>query len=671
MDSMKPELTTDRGRLQVNGEGLKMPRFLVVRGCLVAALVVTLAGCGASPPTSIATTTPLPSAMQSAHGLASETPTPTAQPQATSGGLPPDGSWQVELTASELVAAGWPADVTPPGTYTWTFTDGRAAIELHADDGSEIYCEADLTAVDDHVRFDYDPAGGDCGATVDSIRWELEEDGLHLTFISTSAPPDTIDQQKAYLETKPWQPTAPAVSTATPGMVDIGERSLFMECRGSGSPTVIFLAGTQVPRGAMRGIEDALLDEGSVRVCDYDRAGEGRSDPAAEPQDDLDVVDDLASLLAAAEIEPPYVLVGHSVGGDQTWLYADRHPEGVAGFMLMNAGFFELDWETLRGVLSDAEIAQAQEDAEAWLGSVKQAATPPDGVPYVVMMSTIAQCGSPTDECGRVYPFFQAWAQELADRTGSGRYVSVPAGHEIYMTQLDRVVEELQMLLDETRVSGAGVPLSYVALGDSLLYALESECDGCTSAATIYGEQMSSDLGVPVDVHNLTMHNSLTSGGLRGYLEDGAQIGRDEEDVLESVAAADAVSVTIGFNDFSAPPFDPTFPLDNFRSNLDAILERINELRDGEPTNLLVTQIYNNGGPAWTSLVEAQNEIICDVAAEHDAQCVDIYNPFNGADGETSPIELGYLGADRTHPSQLGMEVIAEALVAAGYGPLD
>ena len=117
--------------------------------------------------------------------------------------------------------------------------------------------------------------------------------------------------------------------------------------------------------------------------------------------------------------------------------------------MLMNAGFFELDWDALHDVWSQAEIDEERAVSEAGLGSVKQAATPPDDMPYVVMLSTIAQCGSPTDVCGRIYPFFEDWAQELADRTGSGRMVSVAAGHEIYMTELDRVVEELELLLEE------------------------------------------------------------------------------------------------------------------------------------------------------------------------------------------------------------------------------
>lgn len=424
-----------------------MPRFSPFRPELIAVLVMTLAGCGGASPGPSASTTPSTTAPTAAPTAATPTNSPSPQPQATTATLPPDGTWQVDLTVAELEAAGWPADVTPSGTYTWTFETGRATLDLNADDGSSAHCEADLAPLDDGFRLTYDD--GECGGEVDDIRWELDDDGLHLFLITTNAP---FDQQKAYLETEPWQSADPVVSDVSPGFVDVGGRQLFIECRGSGSSTVVFLAGTRVARTGMRGIEDELL-RGTipVRVCDYDRAGEGRSDPAPEPQNDLDVVDDLATLLEAAEIKPPYVLVGHSVGGDQTWLYADRHPEGVAGFLIMNAGFFELDWDALHDVWSEAEIAEERALSESGLGSVKQAATPPEGVPYVVMMSTIAQCASTADVCGRIYPFYEAWAQELADRTGSGRFVSIEAGHEIYTTELDRVVEELEALLDEVR----------------------------------------------------------------------------------------------------------------------------------------------------------------------------------------------------------------------------
>ena len=232
----------------------------------------------------------------------------------------------------------------------------------------------------------------------------------------------------------------------------------------------------------------------------------------------------------------------------------------------------------------------------------------------------------------------------------------------------------------------AGPHLTYVALGDSLLYALEDDCNSCTSAAVTYAEQIETDLGIPVELHNLTMHNGLNSAGLLGYLKNGAEIGRLPEDVLKAVAAADIVSVTIGFNDSTLADADslPAF-LKAYTANLDAILGRIDALRAGKPTMVRVTQIYNNGiaakpeldpdGPgtgvkSWKPLVEAQNKVICDVAAKHKAVCVDIYHPFNGKDGLASPSAEGYLGPDGVHPSQAGMDVIAKALAATGYAPL-
>jgi lysophospholipase L1-like esterase len=233
----------------------------------------------------------------------------------------------------------------------------------------------------------------------------------------------------------------------------------------------------------------------------------------------------------------------------------------------------------------------------------------------------------------------------------------------------------------------AGPHLTYVALGDSLLYALEDDCpNGCTSAAVTYAKQIETDLGTPVELHNLTMHNGLDSGGLLRYLKYGAEIGRLPEDVLKAVAAADIVSVTIGFNDSTLASTDnlPAF-LKAYKANLDGILGRIDALRAGKPTVVRVTQIYNNGiaekpeldpdGPgtgvkSWKPLVEAQNKVICDVAAKHKAVCVDIYHPFNGKDGLASPSAQGYLGPDGVHPSQAGMDVIAKALAATGYAPI-
>lgn len=235
-------------------------------------------------------------------------------------------------------------------------------------------------------------------------------------------------------------------------------------------------------------------------------------------------------------------------------------------------------------------------------------------------------------------------------------------------------------------VTPSGPHLTYVALGDSLLYALEEDCNSCTSAAVTYGTKASADLGIPVEVHNLTMHNGLASATLLAYLRQGTQIGRNPEEVRQAVASADIVSVTIGFNDSTMGAADNLAAFtEKYGANLDAILAQIGTLRAGKPTLVLVTDIYNNGiaaqpandpdGPGtgvdiWKPIVDAQNKVICAVAKAHAALCVDIYHPFNGPKGLSSPDEAGYLGPDGVHPSQLGQDVIAEAMSKVGYGPL-
>jgi lysophospholipase L1-like esterase len=228
--------------------------------------------------------------------------------------------------------------------------------------------------------------------------------------------------------------------------------------------------------------------------------------------------------------------------------------------------------------------------------------------------------------------------------------------------------------------------LSYVALGDSLLYALSTDCDGCTSAVAGYGAAIAADLKISVVVHNLTMHNGLTSSGLLGYLENGASLGLFSEDAFTAVSGADIVTVSIGFNDI---PFDGLGRLDElvaaFEANLDGIVSRIEALRAGKPTLVRLIEIYNNGigptpasdmdGPGtgtsvWKPIVEAQNKAICRVAKKHEVECVDIYRPFNGQDGALSPGANGLLGADGVHPSQKGQDTIEAALIATGWDSL-
>lgn len=122
-------------------------------------------------------------------------------------------------------------------------------------------------------------------------------------------------------------------------MVDIGGRSMNIDCVGHGSPTVVFDAGLGDQIRAWAMVQPAVSKV--TRACSYDRAGLGFSDSSGRAGDAANAVDDLHRLLVAASIKPPYVLVGHSLGGMYMQLFADRHRAEVAGMVLVDPVSFD------------------------------------------------------------------------------------------------------------------------------------------------------------------------------------------------------------------------------------------------------------------------------------------------------------------------------------------
>ncbi len=124
--------------------------------------------------------------------------------------------------------------------------------------------------------------------------------------------------------------------------VDIGAgRHLNLRCSGSGTPTVVLDIGLGLSSLAWRAVQPALAR--ITRTCSYDRAGFGFSDPGPLPRSARSEADDLHALLHAADIAPPLLLVGHSLGSYIARVYASRHPDEVAGLVLIDlpAGDFD------------------------------------------------------------------------------------------------------------------------------------------------------------------------------------------------------------------------------------------------------------------------------------------------------------------------------------------
>jgi len=117
-------------------------------------------------------------------------------------------------------------------------------------------------------------------------------------------------------------------------LYDVGGHQLHLDCTGSGAPTVVLISGLGEFSASWARIAPDVA--GTTRVCAYDRAGQGWSEDAPDPQDGLQAAADLHTLLGRAGEHGPYVLVGHSIGGDYALTYAARYPEQVAGMVLLD-----------------------------------------------------------------------------------------------------------------------------------------------------------------------------------------------------------------------------------------------------------------------------------------------------------------------------------------------
>lgn len=154
------------------------------------------------------------------------------------------------------------------------------------------------------------------------------------------------------------------------GMVNLNDLSLYYQCVGEGNPTVVIETGLGVAISDESETSwDAFIESVSKKseVCFYDRAGIGKSDQNKISHTSKEVAVQLKQLISVAEINTPFVLVAHSIGGIHARVFNDMYPELVSGIVLVDATPYGSD------VWAYDEMSKVQaEDTEDYLTFKKQ-----------------------------------------------------------------------------------------------------------------------------------------------------------------------------------------------------------------------------------------------------------------------------------------------------------
>ena len=116
-------------------------------------------------------------------------------------------------------------------------------------------------------------------------------------------------------------------------MVNIGTHEMHIWCEGEGTPAVILDAGAIAFSTSWREVHPLVAN--TTRVCAFDRSGLGWSETGPGPWDGTQSADELALLLDAIGIDEPVIYVGHSLGAMLARVFAKRHPERLAGLVLI------------------------------------------------------------------------------------------------------------------------------------------------------------------------------------------------------------------------------------------------------------------------------------------------------------------------------------------------
>ncbi len=230
----------------------------------------------------------------------------------------------------------------------------------------------------------------------------------------------------------------------------IDNRRIEFALTGNGNQTVVFENGLGVTMDWWEKVIPEL--GGNVNAFAYNRPGYGNSDPVASPRDGQHIVEELRQLLTAQQLPPPYILVGHSLGGLYMQFFARLHPDEVSALILVDSthpeqfkgnGAYE-NWPLwvrmyfqLAMVASD--VTQQEFSAVDATGNAVLASPAFVGKPVCVLSAL-----QPLEETSALADDSNAKRRDIARLYPGAKQIWVDSGHGIPLEMPDAVVAAIR-----------------------------------------------------------------------------------------------------------------------------------------------------------------------------------------------------------------------------------
>jgi len=265
-------------------------------------------------------------------------------------------------------------------------------------------------------------------------------------------------------------------------LVDVGGgRRLHINCSGMNferSPTLVLESGAGNDSTVWKSVQPKVAK--FTRVCSYERAGLGSSDPVPALRTIVALTEELHTLLVNAKVTGPYILVGHSLGGILSRLYSSYYPAEVVGMVLVDSahedepdrGLALMPPDMLKEMFKQAKpedlVVQTAERIDGCsIRTLMNALNWRSDIPLIVLTQ-----GRPygpemvavPSMAPKAYELHLALQRDLVQRSSRGRQViAKKSGHGIHQDQPELVIDAIRQLINEVKTTAPGRRQSHPA----------------------------------------------------------------------------------------------------------------------------------------------------------------------------------------------------------------